>query len=451
MNVIREDIQAGTALLKVQIAPADYQSKVNASLEKYRKQAKIPGFRPGKTPMGLIQKQYGKAVLGEELNKIVNDALYKYIQEEKIEILGNPIPKDDVEVKGDFNQPTDFEFAFEIGLLPKFNIELSPKSKFDYVKVKIDDTLLDKQIDDLRRRYGKLVASEEVGEKDMILGQFVELNDDETIKNQGIMHSSTISVEFIEDKELLKTFKGKKIGDKVIVDPKKVSRGDKDLAAMLGIKEENLSSISSKFQLTINEIRHMEMAELNQELFDKLFGEGAISSEKELKERISVDLERMFENDSDRLLTNKVYDELMDKTNLELPKDFLKRWIKLTNEKPISMEEIDSQFDGYEKSMKWQLIQGQIFKDNDLKLDQKEVLEFTKGLLINQYAQYGIPSPEEKELNEAAIRVLSNKEESSRIYEMISETKLTEYFKNTVKLNEKLVPYDDFIKIASGK
>jgi trigger factor len=451
MNVIREDIQAGTALLKVQIAPADYQSKVNASLEKYRKQAKIPGFRPGKTPMGLIQKQYGKAVLGEELNKIVNDALYKYIQEEKIEILGNPIPKDDVEVKGDFNQPTDFEFAFEIGLLPKFNIELSPKSKFDYVKVKIDDTLLDKQIDDLRRRYGKLVASEEVGEKDMILGQFVELNDDETIKDQGIMHSSTISVEFIEDKELLKTFKWKKIGDKVIVDPKKVSRGDKDLAAMLGIKEENLSSISSKFQLTINEIRHMEMAELNQELFDKLFGEGAISSEKELKERISVDLERMFENDSDRLLTNKVYDELMDKTNLELPKDFLKRWIKLTNEKPISMEEIDSQFDGYEKSMKWQLIQGQIFKDNDLKLDQKEVLEFTKGLLINQYAQYGIPSPEEKELNEAAIRVLSNKEESSRIYEMISETKLTEYFKNTVKLNEKLVPYDDFIKIASGK
>jgi trigger factor len=451
MNVIREDIQAGTALLKVQIAPADYQSKVNASLEKYRKQAKIPGFRPGKTPMGLIQKQYGKAVLGEELNKIVNDALYKYIQEEKIEILGNPIPKDDVEVKGDFNQPTDFEFAFEIGLLPKFNIELSPKSKFDYVKVKIDDTLLDKQIDDLRRRYGKLVASEEVGEKDMILGQFVELNDDETIKDQGIMHSSTISVEFIEDKELLKTFKWKKIGDKVIVDPKKVSRGDKDLAAMLGIKEENLSSISSKFQLTINEIRHMEMAELNQELFDKLFGEGAISSEKELKERISVDLERMFENDSDRLLTNKVYDELMDKTNLELPKDFLKRWIKLTNEKPISMEEIDSQFDGYEKSMKWQLIQGQIFKENDLKLDQREVLEFTKGLLINQYAQYGIPSPEEKELNEAAIRVLSNKEESSRIYEMISETKLTEYFKNTVKLNEKLVPYDDFIKIASGK
>jgi trigger factor len=451
MNVIREDIKAGTALLIVQISPADYQTKVYASLEKYRKQAKIPGFRPGKTPMGLIQKQYGKAVMGEEINKIVNDALYNFIQTEKIEILGNPIPKEDAEVKGDFNQPTDFEFTYEIGLLPAFNIDLSPKSKFDYVKIKIDDTLLNKQIDDLRRRYGKLVASEEVGEKDMILGQFVELNEDESIKEQGIMHSSTISMEFIEDKSILKSFIGKKIGDKITVDPRKVSRGDKDLAAMLGIKEEDLASISSKLQMTINEIRHMEMADLNQELFDKLFGEGVITSEKELKDRIYVDLEKMFENDSDRILTNKVYDELMNKTNLDLPKDFLKRWIKLTNEKPISMEEIDSQFDGYEKSMKWQLIQGKIFKENDLKLDQKEVLEFTKGLLINQYAQYGIPNPDEKELNEAAVRILGNKDESTRIYEMISETKLTEYFKNTVKLNEKLVSYDDFIKIASGK
>jgi trigger factor len=451
MNVIREDIGAGTALLKVQIEATDYKGKVSASLEKYRKQAKIPGFRPGKIPMGMIQKQYGKAVLGEELNKVVNDALYNYIQTEKIEILGNPIPKEDIEVKGDFNNPNEFEFTYEIGLIPTFNIDLSDKSKFDYVKVKIDDSLLDKQIDDLRRRYGKLVASEEVGDKDLILGQFVELNDDDSIKEQGIMHSSTISVEFIEDKAVLKTFKGKKVGDKIVVDPRKVSRGDQDLIAMLGVKEEDLSSISAKFQLTINEIRQMEMAELNQELFDKLFGEGAISSEKELKERISADLERMFENDSDRLLSNKVYDELINKTNVELPKDFLKRWIKLSNEKEISMEEIENQFDGYEKGMKWQLIQGQIFKENDLKLNQTEVLEFTKGLLINQYAQYGIPAPEEKELTDAAVRVLGNKDESSRIYDMIAETKLTDYIKSTVKLNEKLVPYDEFVTIASGK
>lgn len=449
MNVIREDINAQTAILKVQVSPADYQGKVTSALEKYRKQAKIPGFRPGKIPMGMIQKQYGKSVLAEELNKIVNDSLYSFVSEQKIEILGNPIPKEDAEVKGDFNNPSDFEFIYEIGLTPSIEIKLSAKDKFDYVKVKIDDTLMDKQIDDLRRRYGKLVASEAVADKDLVLGQFVELNDDETIKEGGIMHSSTISIEFVEDAKTKKALLGKKVGDKAVVDPAHVSRGGKDTAAMLGIKEEEVANVSNKFQLTINEIRQMELADLNQELFDKLFGEGAVNSEKELKERISKDLENMFANDSDRILTNTIYNSLMDTTKVELPKEFLKRWIKLSNEKPITMEEIEEQFDGYEKGMKWQLIQGHIFKANDLKLDQQEVIEFTKGLLVNQYAQYGLPAPEEKELIQSAAKVLSNKEEANRVYDMIAETKLTDYIKSTVKLNEKMVSYDEFVEIAS--
>lgn len=449
MNVIREDINAQTAVLKIQVSPADYQSKVATALDKYRKQAKIPGFRPGKVPMGMIQKQYGKAVLAEELNKIVNDSLYSFVNEQKIEILGNPIPKEDIEVKGDFNNPSDFEFAYEIGLTPKIEIKLTDKDKFDYVKVKIDDTLLNKQIDDLRRRYGKLVPSEAVSEKDLVLCQFVELNDDETIKAGGILHSSTISIEFLEDEKTKKSLLGKKVGDKLVVDPAKVSKGGKDTAAMLGIKEEQLAEISNKFQITINEIRQMELADLNQELFDKLFGEGAVNSEKELKARITVDLENMFANDSDRILTNSIYQSLMDNTKVELPKDFLKRWIQLSNENPITMEEIETQFDGYEKGMKWQLIQGHIFKENNLKLEQQEVLDFTKGLLINQYAQYGLPAPDEKELTQSAAKVLSNKEEATRVYDMIAETKLTDYFKNTVKLNEKLVSYDEFVAIAS--
>ena len=165
MNVIREDVNAMSALLKVQIAPADYQSKVNSALEKHRKQAKIPGFRPGKVPMGMIQKQYGKALLAEELNKMVSDSLFGYVNDNKIEILGNPIPKDNIEVKGDFNNPGDFEFTYEIGLAPEVRVTLSSKDKFDYTKVKIDDELINKQIDDLRRRYGKLVASEKVADK----------------------------------------------------------------------------------------------------------------------------------------------------------------------------------------------------------------------------------------------------------------------------------------------
>lgn len=449
MNVIRQDVNAQSALLTVQITPADYQGKVADTLEKYRKQAKIPGFRPGKVPMGLIQKQYGKGVLADELNKIVSDSLYSYVNENKIEILGNPIPKDDVEVKGDFNNPGDFEFTYEIGLSPEIKIALD-KEKFDYVKVKVDDELIGKQIDDLRRRYGKLVASDKVGDSDMILAQFVELNDDETAKEGGITHSSTISMEFVEDKAAKKALKGKKTGESVVVNPAHVSRGEKDTAAMLGITEEQLASISDKFELKINEIRHMELAELNQELFDRLFGEGAVTSEDALKARIKADLEQMFTNDSDRLLTRAVYEHLMEKTEVALPSDFLKRWIQLSNEKPITMEEIEAQFDGYEKGMKWQLIQGHIFKANNLKVEQPEVIEFTKGLLVSQYAQYGIPAPEDKELTASAIQVLQNKDESARVYDMLAETKLTQYFKSTVKMKEKEVSYDDFVALASN-
>ena len=266
MNVIREDISAQVAVLKIQVSPEDYKTKVDSALDKYRKQAKIPGFRPGKVPMGMIQKQYGKAVLAEELNKLVNDSLYKFVQDEKIEILGNPIPAADSDVKGDFNNPADFEFTYEIGLTPKIDLPLSSKDKFDYYKVKVDDTLLNKQVDDLRRRYGKLVSAEEISDNELVLAQFVELNDDETIKEGGILHSSTISMEFLEDAKTKKALAGKKVGDKVVVDPAKVSKGGKDTAAMLGISEEQLANVSKKFQLTINEIRKMEMAELNQEL-----------------------------------------------------------------------------------------------------------------------------------------------------------------------------------------
>lgn len=450
MNVTRQEVNAETALLTVQVSPADYKGKVSASLEKYRKQAKIPGFRPGKVPMGMIEKQYGKAVLAEEMNKLVSDALYAYIQEQKLEILGNPIPKEDAEVKGDFNNPGDFEFVYEIGYSPAIDVKLSAKSKFDYVKVKIDDKLINQQIDDLRRRYGKLSSVEETSESDMILGQFVELNEDGSIKEGGIMHSSTVSLEFIEDKKAKKALVGAKIGDKITVSAKAISRDENDKAAMLGVKKEDLANHSDSYQLTINDIKRMELAELNQELFDKLFGEGNVKSEKEVREKIATDLQQMFANDSDRLLTRTIYKDLVENTPVNLPNDFLKRWIQLSNEKPITKEQIEADYDQYAKDLKWQLIQGHIFRTNDLKVDQTEAIEFTKGLVVNQYAQYGIPAPEDAELTKIAAGALQNKDEANRIYDMLAESKLTAYFKNTVKLNEKEVSYDDFVALASN-
>lgn len=449
MTVTRQDVDATNAILKVQISPADYQNKVKAVLEKHRKGIKMPGFRPGHVPMGIIEKQHGKSALAEVLNKMVNDSLFNYINENKIEVLGNPIPSENEPVKGDFSKPTDFEFTYEIGITPEIKISLSDKNKYEYVKVKIDNELVAKQIDDLRRRYGKLISVDAIGDTDLVLAQFVELNQDGTIKEGGILHSSTISMEFVEDKKVKAELVGKKIGEKVVAAPLSVSRGGKDTAAMLGIKEEELATISDKFQLTINEVKRMELAELNEELFDRLFGAGTIKSEKELKEKIATDLKEMFVNDSDRLLAKTIFEDLVQNTNVTLPDSFLKRWIRLSNEKPILPEQIEAEYDGYAKSLKWQLIQGTIFKSNGLKLENEEIIDFTKKLLISNFAQYGMPAPEDKELTETAMGLLAKKEEANRIVEMLADQKITQFFKSTVKLSEKEISYEAFIELAN--
>ena len=312
----------------------------------------------------------------------------------------------------------------------------------------IDETLVSKQIEDLRRRYGKLISSQAVNDTDLILAQFVELKADDSILEGGILHSSTISMEFIEDEKTKKALLGKAIGDKLIISPELVSRGGKDTAAMLGIKEEELENISDKFQMTINEIKRMEMAELSQELYDRLFGEGKINSEAELKIKIAEDLKGMFINDSDRLLARSIFEDLIENTKIELPDAFLKRWIRLSNEKPILPEQIDAEYDGYAKNLKWQLIQGTIFKSNNLKLENQEIIDFTKSILISNFAQYGMPAPEDKELTETAIGLLSKQEESTRILEMIADQKITEFFKATVQLKDREVSYDAFMELA---
>lgn len=453
MNITKEQVDNLNALLKVTVEANDYQNTVDKTLSDYRKKANVPGFRSGKVPMGIIKKQYGKAILIDELNKMVSQKLFEYIDEEKLDILGNPLPKREEDVKGDFDNPTTFEFVYEIGLTPKIDVKISGKSKYEYTKVKVNDELINKQVDDLTRRYGKLVSGEKVGEKDLLMAQFVELNEDGEIKEQGILNSATISIEFIEKDAVKKKFIGKKVGDKIEVNPVDVSRGGKDTASMLGIKEEELESISDKFQCTINEIKVMEPAELNQELFDKLYGEGEIKSEKEMRERIKTDLEAMFIKDSDKILMRRVVNDLVEKTKFDLPNEFLKRWIH-SNQKEdsgVTLEDIEKDYGNYSKSLKWQLIQNELFKANDLKVEQAEAIGYTKSLLVNQYAQYGMPAPEDAELTSSAQQVLSNKEEAQRIFDMLAEDKLLDFFKSTVKLNEKEVKYDDFVKIAQDE
>ena len=441
MNVVEERIDDLNAILRISIAKGDYTEKVEGILKGYRKDASVPGFRPGKTPMSLIKKKYGRSVLADELNKLINQSLNDFIQKNGLEILGNPLPKENEEVKGDFNAPEDFEFVYEIGLAPKFDIQLSKKNKFDYLKIEVSAEMLDKEVDNLARRYGTLVPSEKVADRDMVIGTFTE-------KDGEIKNSSTISLEFIEDEKSKKSLINKKVGDVIVVDPRKVSKDDKDMAAMLGVDESALAAVSNKFDFEITEIKTMIPAAIDQELFDKLFGPGNVKSEEELRQKIQGDLENMFTNDSDRIFNQKISDELVNKTEFDLPESFLKRWIKDSSKEEITEDKIESDFENYKKSLKWQLIQNKIIKDNKMQVEAPEVMDYTKGLLMSQYAQYGMPAPEDSELETQAKNVLSNQEEANKIYENIYGAKIMQFFKETVKINEKPLSYEKFIEEA---
>lgn len=446
MEITRENIDDLNGLIKVTIKPEDYQHKVKSTLEKYRKTAKIPGFRPGHVPISLIQKQYGKSVLAEELNKLTNDGIYNYISENNLDILGNPIPSKNNDVKGDFNNPKDFEFSFDLGFAPKFDLPINEKTKFNYNLVNVDKELLNKQVSDLRRRYGKLSTVDVSEENDMLVGAFNELKNDGTLKENGVSNSSTISLEFLSDKNIRKELSGRKIGEIINLDIDKVSKGDKDKAALLGIKEEELEGVGNNFQFTVNEIKRMELSELNTDFFDKLFANGEVKTENEFYEKIEEDLKNMFAKESDRLLTKNAYDYLLDKTKLSFPEDFLKRWIKLSNDQPLTDEQIDAEFQGYLKSLKWQLIQNKIFVENNISIGNEEILNYTKSLLIGNYSQYGMPAPDDKELTETAQKLLKNKEQANGVYNQLTEIKLTDYFKQNLNLTEKKLSYDEFVE-----
>ena len=445
MNVIREDLNALNARLKVKVTPEDYQSKVSETLSKYRKTAKIPGFRPGHAPMGMIQKQYGKSVLFDEVSKMVTDAINNYISEEKLNLLGNPIPVEENGFSGDFSNPTDFEFVYEIGFPPQIDVAITKKDSFDFEKVDVNQDLINKQAEDIRRRYGKLVSSDEVKEKDLILGRFVELNDDKSVKEGGIDHTSSISLEFLDSNDARQMFVGKKVGDSIELNPDDVSKGPKDKAAMLGVKEDELENIGSLFSYTINEIKSMELADLNEELFLKLYPDATVTNEDEFLARIKSDLEKMFEQDSDKKLYRTIYDSLMEKVNADFPDDFLKRWIKQVNDKPVTDEQIELEYDGYRNMLKWQLIEKTLFDKHNLVIDQMELVNFTKHLLRTNYSNYGIFEVDEEELTQSAMKFLQDKKQTDAIISRLAEDKLINLFKTEASLKDKVVSYEDFV------
>jgi trigger factor len=449
MNISQEKIDDLNAVIRIKLNPEDYRPKYEASIRDYSKKANIKGFRPGHVPIAMVKKMYGKSILAEEVNKLINDTLYKFISDNNLEVLGNPLPAEDQQ-QMEFHENAEMSFAYEIGLAPKIDLNLSGEM-IHYHKLKVDDELVNKQIEDMSRRYGKLEDAEISEEKDMLKGTFDELTESGEVKEGGISSHSTISIEFLEDAEMKKELVGLKQGAHITVDPKRVSGGAADLASMLNISKEEAENINSKFRFTVEEIKRLHPAEFNQEFFDKLFGEDKVHSEEELRAKIREDLANMFEFDADRLFFREVTSHLLNKLHIALPDEFLKRWIIATNEKPVSREDLDKEYPGYAKGLKWQLIENKIIRDNEIKVDHAEALEYTKNYLNHQYQRYGLPPLEDERVTEGAMRILTNKEESKKIYDELYNRKVMGWLKSAVTLDPHEVPYEQFIKMLNSQ
>lgn len=449
MQITQEKIDEKNALLKIKVEPTDYNDKYSEALKRTRKQVQMPGFRPGKIPMGVIKSRYGKSLLAEEMNAMLNQSIQSYISEQDLKILGSPMPKEDHVDTGNWDNPGDFEFVYELGLAPKLDVEISKKNKLVYNAIKIDKKLVDDEVDRIARRYGKVEDIEKAGENDMLVGDFVELDDSGEVVPGGVMNQSTVSLEFI-DKEQTKKFHGLKVGDDLKVQPSLLAKDNDDLGRMLGLTGEALASSGDNYKFIVREVKRMEPAELNEEFFKKTFGEdGDVKTEKDFREKVSSDLGKHFVSDSDRLFKRDISKAMIDKYNPDLPDEFLKRWIRLSNEKPISAEEVEKDYAEYRKSLQWQLIFNELVSQEAIKVSQEDVIGKAKELLVGNYAQYGMPAPEDKELEVSAKRVLENQDEARKIYDMLYDEKLIAYVKENASVKDKEVSFDKFVELAS--
>ena len=440
MNITKEQIDELNAVVKVAVTKDDYQEKVETIVKDYRKQANIPGFRKGQVPMGLIKKQYGKAVLVDEVNKLLQDNLNKYLTEEKLDVLGNPLPKQ----RDNFNWDSEnFDFEFELGLAPSFEVELKSKKAITHYKIVADDKMINEQVERIQKQYGKLVNKSEISKKDEVVGVFK--NEAEEIENKA-----TIEISALKGKKAIDALTGKKVGETVTLNTKDLFKETQELASTLGISAEKAEDLNADVTFTIEEINEREPAKLDQELFDKLFGKDVIKSTEELKARIKEDSEQQFAQQSDQKLLNDVTENFIENTKFDLPTGFLKKWIQLTGEKVLSDEEAAAEYEKSEKGLRYQLIEGKIIQENKLQVQFDELKEFSKGFIKSQMAQFGQLNPAEEELDNIAARVLSNQDEVKRLSEQLMSQKLLNLYKEKANLKSKEVTYENFVKEVYG-
>ena len=440
MKVSKKDIDKLNSIISIDIEKNDFESNVENVLKDYRKRANIPGFRKGHTPIGLIKKQYGLSVKVDEINKLIQKGLSDYLSNEKLAILGNPVPVEKNNIDWNADKLT---FDFEIGLSPKLEVSLKNKKAIPSFEIDVDKKMIDDQIKNIQNQYGKLLAQNRIEDDFEINGNFK--NEDFKIDNKSNFKLKDIKGKL--NKELLKKLT---IGDSVELKTKGLFTKDSDLTFHLKIDDQKKDEIKVvNFSLT--EINKRVPADLDQELFDKLFGKNSIKSVTELKDKLKKDAESNFANQTDQKLLNDITEHLIDNTKFELPDKFLKKWMQTAGEKKLTEQEANEEYEKSEKGLRYQLIEAKIIEQNDIKIDHIKIKDFAKELIKSQMKQYGQNSPEEKELESIAQRILSNKDEVKRISDQLLSKELLELFKNNLKFKKNKVSYEKFIEMAYAK
>ena len=440
-------------LLTMTVEPADYQEKVEKTLKDYRKKAQVPGFRPGQVPMGLVKRQYGTAVKVDEVNRLLGEKLYEYIRENKIQMLGDPLPNQEKQVAQDFEKDGDLTFVFDIAVAPEFEAKLSGHDKVDYYVINVDDKLVDQQVQMYAQQGGEFVKAETFSGNDTMTGDLRQLDAEGNTLEGGITtESGMVMPAYFGDEDQKKLFEGCKAGDIITFNPKKAyPNNDAEVAALLKVKKEEVADVTSDFSFQVTEIRHYQPAEVDQKLFDRVFGEGTVTDEKAFREKIAEQMKAQFAGSSDFKFLQDVRAHLEKKVGkLEFPEALLKR-IMLQNNKDKGEDFVEKNFEGSIKELAWHLIKEQIVTANNIKVEDDDIKRVAKEAIRAQFAQYGMSNVPDDVLENYAAEQLKKRENIDNFVDRAVDLKLTETLKNVVKLNEKTVSLDDFNKLMEGK
>jgi trigger factor len=445
MNINKENIDNVNAVINLTIDKTDYEKQVADVLKDYRQKATIPGFRPGKVPAGLIKKKFGTAVLVEEVNKLISQNLSKFMIDEKLPILGEPLPNEEKQKDINWKKDENFEFVFDVAIAPEVKVSLDKRSKYKYYKIAVSDEMISEQENMAASQLGQNVPVDKATDNSSIRGNFVQLDAEGNEVEGGIAPEGVLlAVDMIKDEEIKNSFVGCKKDDIVIFDPVKAFKNNAEVGHMLNIKPEEAETLESEFRYTVTEILQFENAELNEDLFKKLYGEETeVKTIEDFRARIKEEIANNLVYSSDHKFSIDTRDTLVEKTEMELPEAFLKRWLTAVN-KELTQEQIDNDFPAFILDLKWQLIKDDIAKENEIQVTPEEATEFAKKMALAQYQQYGIHDVPEEQLESFANMMLEKPEEKERIFKKLAEDKVIEVVKEKVTLQEEEISQEEF-------